>query len=85
VGDAIVVPYLHRLGMDKLDVLVVTHGHGDHAGGVPPVMEKLRVGSLVFSGAPQAMKNCLNCWSRLTPLFTGLGRDSLYKLMKLWK
>ncbi len=52
VGDTIVVPYLHRLGMDKLDVLVVTHPHGDHAGGVPPVMEKLRVGALVLSGAP---------------------------------
>lgn len=23
-GDAMVVPYLHRLGIDKLDVLVVT-------------------------------------------------------------
>ncbi len=52
VGDAVVVPYLHRLGMDKLDVLVVTHAHGDHAGGVPPVMEKLRVGALVLSGDP---------------------------------
>ncbi len=52
VGEAVVVPYLHRLGMDKLDVLVVTHAHGDHAGGVPPVAEKLRVGALVLSGAP---------------------------------
>ncbi|WP_347490555.1 DNA internalization-related competence protein ComEC/Rec2 [Desulfoscipio sp. XC116] len=52
VGESVVVPYLHRLGMDKLDVLVVTHAHGDHAGGVPPVAEKLRVGALVLSGAP---------------------------------
>lgn len=52
VGDSVVVPYLHRLGMDKLDVLVVTHAHGDHAGGVPPVAEKLHVGALVLSCAP---------------------------------
>ncbi|TYO97221.1 DNA internalization-related competence protein ComEC/Rec2 [Desulfallas thermosapovorans] len=52
VGETIVVPYLHRLGMDKLDVLAVTHPHGDHAGGVPPVAEKLSVGALVLSGAP---------------------------------
>jgi len=52
VGEAVVVPYLHRLGMDKLDALVVTHAHGDHAGGVPPVTEKLHVGALVLSGAP---------------------------------
>jgi len=52
VGEAVVVPYLHRLGMDKLDVLVATHAHGDHVGGVPPVAKKLHVDALVLSGAP---------------------------------
>jgi competence protein ComEC len=52
VGDATVVPYLRRLGINKLDVLVITHPHGDHAGGVPAVVEKLDVGAVVTSPAP---------------------------------
>lgn len=52
VGDAVVVPYLHRLGINKLDALVVTHPHDDHAGGVPAVVDKLSVRALVLSRGP---------------------------------
>lgn len=64
VGDKVVVPYLHRLGIDKLDVLVVTHPHGDHAGGAVAVAEKLSVGAVVISGS-EGYEELL---SHLTPL-----------------
>ena len=51
VGDLVVVPYLHRLGMNRVDVLAITHPDSDHAGGAPAVVEKLRVGALVLSQA----------------------------------
>ncbi|WP_051273636.1 DNA internalization-related competence protein ComEC/Rec2 [Desulfotruncus alcoholivorax] len=52
VGDNTVVPYLRRLGINHLDAVAVTHPHGDHAGGIPAVLQKFKVGALVLTGAP---------------------------------
>lgn len=38
-----VVSYLYRFGVDELDLLVNTHPHGDHLGGIPMVMEHFPV------------------------------------------
>jgi len=51
-GDAVVVPYLRRLGINRLNALVITHPDEDHAGGVPAVLEKLKVDAMVITGAP---------------------------------
>jgi competence protein ComEC len=40
-GSAAVVPALRALGVDALDVLVVSHGDNDHAGGAPGVIAAL--------------------------------------------
>lgn len=34
LGDAVVVPSLHALGLDHLDLLMVSHADNDHAGGL---------------------------------------------------
>ncbi len=36
-GDAIVIPSLHALGIDRLDRLIISHGDRDHAGGAEAV------------------------------------------------
>jgi len=51
-GDAVVVPYLRHLGINRLNALVITHPHEDHAGGVPAVLEKLKVDAMVITDAP---------------------------------
>jgi len=51
-GDAVVVPYLHHLGINRINALVITHPHEDHAGGVPAVLEKLKVDAMVITDAP---------------------------------
>lgn len=33
VGDQVVAPYLRRIGVNRIDVLVLTHPHDDHCGG----------------------------------------------------
>ncbi len=37
MGEAAVVPALHALGLSRLDMLVVSHGDNDHAGGAAAV------------------------------------------------
>ncbi|MBP7164702.1 MAG: DNA internalization-related competence protein ComEC/Rec2 [Firmicutes bacterium] len=41
-GDKHVVPYLARRGIRRLDLLVITHEHADHAGGVGAVAGRIR-------------------------------------------
>ena len=50
VGERIVVPFLLRAGIHELDAIVLSHPHGDHAGGVAPVLRALRVDELGDSG-----------------------------------
>lgn len=44
-GDS-VVRYLRRRGVRRVDVVIATHSHLDHVGGLPPVLDTLRVGAL---------------------------------------
>lgn len=44
VGERVVVPYLHTRGINRVDVLVLTHPHGDHVGGLPAVLREEPVG-----------------------------------------
>lgn len=37
LGDAAVLPSLHALGINRLDMLVISHADNDHAGGAPAV------------------------------------------------
>ncbi len=50
VGERVVVPFLLRHGIHALDAIVISHPHGDHAGGVAPALRRLRVGNLADGG-----------------------------------
>ncbi|HEY8321954.1 MAG TPA: DNA internalization-related competence protein ComEC/Rec2 [Candidatus Baltobacteraceae bacterium] len=50
VGERIVVPFLLRSGIHAVDALILSHPHGDHAGGMAPALRALRVGELADSG-----------------------------------
>lgn len=45
-GADTLLPYLRRQGIRWVDLLVLTHGHGDHVGGAPAVLGGVRVGEL---------------------------------------
>ncbi|HZK18790.1 MAG TPA: DNA internalization-related competence protein ComEC/Rec2 [Clostridia bacterium] len=47
VGDMVVVPYLKRQGVRKIDLLMITHPHEDHAGGVGAVCKDIKVGMVI--------------------------------------
>ena len=46
LGDSIVVPALHALGVEALDLVVATHGDTDHQGGLRAVLRELPVARL---------------------------------------
>jgi competence protein ComEC len=46
-----VVPYLHSQGVDRLDLVVVTHPHADHIGQFDQVMDAFDVAEVWWSGS----------------------------------
>ena len=48
-AGAAIVPELRRLGVERLDYLVLTHADGDHIGGAPTVMREFAVGTVVHA------------------------------------
>jgi len=49
-GSAVIVPELRRLGRDRVDALVVSHGDSDHAGGLTSLRAAITVDRL-YTGA----------------------------------
>lgn len=49
-GRDVVVPYLRKLGIRHLDMVVMTHPHFDHIGGLIPVIETYSVGQVLADG-----------------------------------
>jgi competence protein ComEC len=50
VGERIVVPFLRRAGVRHVDAVILSHPHGDHAGGVAPVLRAFGVTEFADSG-----------------------------------
>jgi len=52
VGENIVIPFLLDYGVDRLDLVIATHGHDDHVQGLIPVLEKMKVDNLILPQIP---------------------------------
>ena len=50
VGARIVVPFLQRKGIDHLDLVILTHPHADHLGGLNKVLEEVKVDEVLDGG-----------------------------------
>lgn len=53
-GSAVVAPYLHHAGIDLVDLLILSNGDMDHAGGLVGLLGKVRLSS-ILSGEPQRL------------------------------
>lgn len=44
IGERVLLPFLRYQGVNRLDIMVLTHPHGDHVGGLPAVLREVPVG-----------------------------------------
>jgi competence protein ComEC len=51
-GRRVVLPFLERLGVRRVEALVISHGHADHVGGARAVLERLPVTVAIEPEAP---------------------------------
>ena len=49
-GRRVLVPFLRRRGVRRIDLLVVSHAHADHLGGAPALVERLPVAVVTEPG-----------------------------------
>ncbi len=56
MGKKIIIPFLHRRGINKLDLVVLTHPHDDHVGGLPSVLAGIKVDMVLDSGQVHASR-----------------------------
>ena len=49
VGERILLPFFHYLGVEKLDLLLLSHGHHDHAGGAAAIAKKMPIDRVVLA------------------------------------
>ncbi|MFA5098300.1 MAG: DNA internalization-related competence protein ComEC/Rec2 [Candidatus Margulisiibacteriota bacterium] len=50
IGSRIVVPFLHNRGINKLDLVVLTHPHDDHVGGLVSVLKEIKTDKVIDPG-----------------------------------
>ena len=51
-GD-VVVSYLKKLGVSRIDMLIATHPHSDHIGGLDTVINELSIGKILMPRLPE--------------------------------
>ncbi|HMQ68596.1 MAG TPA: DNA internalization-related competence protein ComEC/Rec2 [Ignavibacteria bacterium] len=49
-GERTIIPYLERCGISRIDLLVITHLHMDHIGGINSILKNIEVGKILDSG-----------------------------------
>lgn len=50
VGRRVVLPFLQKKGINRLDLVILTHPHADHIGGLNKVLEEIKVDQVLDSG-----------------------------------
>ncbi|WP_051235691.1 DNA internalization-related competence protein ComEC/Rec2 [Marinimicrobium agarilyticum] len=62
-GSAIIAPYLRRLGVSRLDAVVISHRHDDHAGGFSGLTREIGA-ERVWAGEPSRLSGAKDCHHR---------------------
>ncbi|MBU1026926.1 MAG: DNA internalization-related competence protein ComEC/Rec2, partial [Candidatus Margulisbacteria bacterium] len=63
MGEGVILPFLRKKGITSLDLVILTHPHEDHVGGLPAVLDEIKVESVLepaFSCQSQSYKRFLS-------------------------
>lgn len=69
-GSAVVAPYLRAHGIDRIDLLILSHADNDHAGGLAGLLEEMPVARLL-TGEPHRLKLPPSADIHIEPCETG--------------
>ncbi|WP_020160781.1 DNA internalization-related competence protein ComEC/Rec2 [Methylobacter marinus] len=56
MGRSVVLPFLRKQGIDKIDSLIISHGDNDHIGGAESLMKGIETGQ-VLTSVPQQLSS----------------------------
>jgi len=54
MGEAVLIPFLHRQGLESLDTLMISHNDNDHSGGATSLLAEMPVAEIVSSAVEWA-------------------------------
>ncbi|MBN1898163.1 MAG: MBL fold metallo-hydrolase [Spirochaetes bacterium] len=60
-GKMVIYPYFKKHRINKIDYLVMTHPHSDHIGGLPYLLNKIKVNKCYDCGMPYTSGLYMNC------------------------
>ena len=49
-AESQILPYLQRNSISKIDILIISHKHSDHIGGLPYLIDNIKIGKIIESG-----------------------------------
>lgn len=79
-GARLVVPALRRLGVTRIDLVILSHPDSDHVGGLPALCRRVRVGKVAISSAfqskPEVKKLVANCGLKAGQVLWTSGRQT---------
>jgi competence protein ComEC len=80
-GRKDILPFLRQMGVARLDLVIGTHGHQDHLGGLPEVLPEIPAREAVLSaGNTPDMRNLLACLSKIKTRRIGPDQPQKIKL-----
>jgi len=59
-GRCVVLPFLRKSGVNKLDVVILTHPHSDHVGGFKEILSQIKVDLVLDSGQAHTSNYYMN-------------------------
>ena len=81
-GKAVILPYLHSLGIDRINTLIVSHGDNDHIGGANSTINNIQVAKIITSVPHKIIaQNSTKCTNNMQWTWDGVKFSILHPKM----